>query len=63
MKFYFAATIDNKGNICHFGGCSWIREENDKRDIVTFKDKAMEDKFTLKLSEEEKRAKRAKRFG
>ena len=51
-----------KGNVCHFGGCSWIREENDKRDLVIFKDERREDKFKIKLSNEEIRAKREERF-
>lgn len=46
---------NNVGNTCHFGGCSWIRQENDKRDLVTFKDNTLEDKYTVKLSHEEKK--------
>lgn len=51
-----------KGNVCHFGGCSWIRADNDKRDIVTFSNKQLESQFTPKLSDAEKMEMRKKRF-
>lgn len=54
---------NHRGNVCHFGGCSWIRQNHPKRNIVIFKDEQREDRFTKKLSDEEKRAKRVQRFG
>lgn len=62
-KISLKSILENqKGNICHFGGCSWVRQNYAKRNIVIFKDENMEDRFTVKLSDEEKREKRVERF-
>ncbi|STX27955.1 Uncharacterised protein [Legionella beliardensis] len=54
----------HKGNTCHFGGCSWIREEDNlKRNAVQFKDQHRENKYKKTLTEEEKKARRSERFG
>jgi hypothetical protein len=52
-----------KGNTCHFGGCSWVRAEFDKRNHVIFMDAEKNQLYQKpSLSEAEKKLQRAKRF-
>jgi len=53
----------NKGNTCHFGGCSWVTSKFDKRNIVDFANPVLAQRYKdPELSEEEKRQLRKERF-
>lgn len=54
----------HQGRTCHFGGCSWVKSDFDARNIVSLANPALASKYKdPELSEDEKRALRAKRFG
>lgn len=52
------------GKTCHFGGCSWVSSEFERRDMVTLASPVLAAKYKdPEISEEEKRKLRAIRFG